>query len=151
MTTEHQATQEEKAYWRLLDEIWEKLSEQARAVFREAQSAAYATHLVHNYCFQWHIEYDEAMDKMRLAAVELTDHEHKLLAKLWRAALVAAAAVDSEDFETLAGYRVYRGDLHQYYRMTSGMIERTLQERRLAEHQKEFDHRDQEWFPEIPL
>jgi hypothetical protein len=126
------------------------LSEPARAVFGEAQSAAYATFLVRNYCFQPE-EYDEAMEKMSVAAAGLSDREHKLLAKLWRAALVAAATVDSEDFETLAGYRVYRGDLHHYYRMTAGMIERTLQERRLAEHRKEFDHRDQEWLPEIPL
>lgn len=154
MTTErqgkHQGTQEERAYGRLLDEVWEVLSEPARTVLREAQSAAYATNLMTNYSFQPE-EFDEAMEKMHVAAAELTDREHKLLARLWRAALGAAASVDPEDFEPLAGYRVYRGGLHHYYRMTSAMIEKTLEERGLAGYREEGVHRDQEWLPEIPF
>ena len=65
MTTEHQITLEEEAYWQLLDEIWEKLSEPARAVIEEAQSAAHAAYMVRGYCFQWHFEYDEAMELIK--------------------------------------------------------------------------------------
>jgi hypothetical protein len=70
------------------------------------------------------------MERMRSAGAEITDHEHELLARLRRSALAAAASVDSEDFETLAGYGVYSGDVHWYYRMCSGMVERILQERK---------------------
>ena len=146
MTTEHQRTPEEEAYDRLLDEIWEELSEPARAMIEKAQAAAYAAHLVRSYNFQWHIEFDEYMDKMRLAAVELTAGENKILARVWRAALAAAASIDSEDFETLAGYRVYSGNLHWYYRMVSNMVERILQERRIAEE----NSRIAGWDPEAP-
>ena len=59
MTTEHQTTPEEEAYQRLLDEVWETLSEPAQTVIEEAQSAAYATNMVHSYCFQPE-EYEEA-------------------------------------------------------------------------------------------
>ena len=83
MTTEHQSTQLEEAYGQLLDQIWEVLSEPARTVLKEAQSAAYAENMVHNYCYHPE-EYDEAMKKMRLAAAELPNAEHGLLAKVWR-------------------------------------------------------------------
>ena len=125
MTTDHQTTREEKAYGRLLEEKEDVLSEAARTLLSEAQLAAYAEYMVHNYGFQPE-EYDEAMEKMRLAAAKLTEREHQLLAKIWRAALAAAASVDADDFESLAGYKVYSGDLHCYYRMVSAMIERTL-------------------------
>jgi hypothetical protein len=150
MTTEHQATQEEQAYGQLLDEMWELLSEPARAIVREAQATAYAARLVCTNAFQWDVEYGEARERMGTAAASLTDREHKLLAKLWRAALVAAASVDSEDFETLVGYGVYRGNLHRYYRMTSSMIEDTLQERSFAEYREKIICRDQE-LPENPF
>jgi alkylhydroperoxidase family enzyme len=143
MTPEHRATPEEKAYGRVLDETWEMSSEAARTIIGEAQSAAYAANMVRSYCFQPE-EYDEAMEKMRLAAAKLSDRERELLAKLWRAALAAAASIDSEDFETLAGYRVYSGDLHWYYRMLSGMVEKILEEKRLAELQKEHAEREPE-------
>jgi len=114
LITEHQVTPEQEAYGRVLDETWKMSSEAARTVIGEAQGAAYAENMVHSYCFQPE-EYQEAMEKMRLAA-ELSDRECELLAKLWRAALVAAS-IDSEDFETLAGYRVYSGNLHWYCRI----------------------------------
>jgi hypothetical protein len=142
MTTEHQTTPEEEALERLLNENWETLSEMARTVFTEAEAAAYGAHLVHNYCFQWDGEYDEALEKMRLAAAELTDHDHQLLATIWRAALAAAASVDADDLETLAGYRVYSGDLHYCYRMISRMIERTLQDKKVDEAQKKIAKRE---------
>jgi hypothetical protein len=100
MTTEHQTTREEKAYGRLLEEKEDMLSEAALTILSEAQSAAYAECMVHNYCFQPE-EYDEAMEKMSLAAAKLTDSEYQLLAKIWRAALVAAASVDADDYESV--------------------------------------------------
>jgi len=151
LITEHQATPEEEAYGQLLNETWEMLSEPARALIEEAQSAAYAAHIVHSYCFQWHIEYDEHMDKMRLAAVGLTDGEQKLLATFWRAALAAAASIDSEDFETLVGHRVYSGNLHRYYRMLSGMVEKILEEKRLTELQKEIAEQEPQGITDIPF
>ncbi len=135
MATEHQTTQEEKAYGRLLNK--ETLSKAARTVLLEAELAASAAHMVHSYCFQWPTEYEEAMDKIRFAAAELTDSDRRLLAKVWRAALAAAASIDADDYETLTGYRVYRGDLHRYYRMLSRMVEEILQEKRLAELRQE--------------
>jgi hypothetical protein len=135
MTTKHQETQQEKAYGQFLDEIWEVLSEPARTLIGEAESAAYAAHMVRSYCMQPE-EYDEAMEKMRLAAARLTEREHELLAKLWRVALAAAASIDSEDYETIVRDRVNRSDLHWYYRAFSGMIEKTLDEKKLAELRK---------------
>jgi hypothetical protein len=112
------------------------LSGAVRTILSEAHSAAHAECMVHNYCFQPE-EYDEAIEKMRLAAAKLTDSEHQLLAKIWRAALAAAASIDADDYESLAGYRVYSGDLHYYYRMASSMVERTLQTKKHDELRKE--------------
>jgi hypothetical protein len=136
MTTEHQTTREEKVYRRLLEEEEDILSEAVRTILSEAHLAAYAECMVRNYCFQPE-EYDEAVEKMSLAAAKLTDSEHQLLAKIWRAALAAAASVDADDYESLAGYRVYSGDLHYYYRMVSSMVERTLQAKKHDEFRKE--------------
>lgn len=156
MMAEHRRTPEEEVYGQLVDELWEGLSEQARTLLGEAQRAAYAAYMVYNCCYQWHFEYDEAMDRIRLAAAGLTDHEHKLLAKLWHAALAAAASVDANDYETLTGYRVYRGNLHRYYRMLSGMVEevlgKILLERREAELQRKMAEREaEEFWDDIPF
>jgi hypothetical protein len=132
MTIEHQTTSEEAIFWRLLEDKWDMLSEAARTVFREAELTAYAANMIRNYAFQPE-EYEEAMDKMLLAAAKLKDREDELLVKLWCAALAASASIDPEDVETSTGYRVYRADLHRYYRMLSGMVEDTLQEKKIAE------------------
>jgi len=150
MKTEHQTTREEEAYWRHFEEKEMKLSEAARTVLGEAESAAYAEHMVRSYCFQPE-EYEEAMEKMRLAATKLTDHECELLAQLWRAALAAAASIDADDFETLAGHRVYSGDLHYFYRLSSSMVEKILQEKKHAEFQKEIAERDPADLPDPPF
>jgi hypothetical protein len=136
MTTEHQKTREEEAYGRLLEEEEDMLSEAVRTILSEAQSAAYAACMAHNYCFQPE-EYDEAIEKMSLAAAKLTHSEHQLLAKIWRAALAAAASVDADDYESLVGHKVYSGDLHYYYRMVSRMVERTLQAKKDDERRRE--------------
>jgi hypothetical protein len=148
MTTEHQTTREEEAYWRLLEEM--ELSKAARTVLEEAQSAAYRANMVRSYCFQPE-EYEEAMEKMRLAATKLSDRECERLAKLWRAALAAAASIDADDFETPAGRRVYSGDLHYYYRMVSGMVEQILQEKRYAGYRKEIAEREPVDLPDAPF
>jgi hypothetical protein len=150
MTTEHQTTREEKAYGRLLNEREDMLSEAVRTILSEAQSAAYAACMVHNYCFQPE-EYDEAIEKMRLAAAKLTDREHQLLAKIWRAALAAAASVDADDYESLAGYKVCSGDLHYYYRMVSSMIEKTLQAKKVDEHRRGLAEREPIEDSEVPF
>ena len=124
MTTVHQKTQQEKDYRQFLDEYWEVLSEQARTLIGWAETTADAVHLTRNYSFQWPEEYDEAMNRMRLAAAILTERDQELLAKLWRAALAAAASIDADDFETFVGHQVHRGDLHEYYRMISDMVEK---------------------------
>jgi hypothetical protein len=142
MTHEHQTTREEEAYWRLLEEKEDMLSEAARNVLSEAQSAADKAYMVSSYCFQWDLEYDWAMEKINLAAAKLTDSEHQLLAMIWRGALAAAASVDADDFESLAGYRVYSGHLHRYYRMVSSMIEGTLQAKKSDELRKELAQRE---------
>jgi hypothetical protein len=150
MTTEHQTTREEKAYGRLLEETEDMLSEAARTILSEAQSAAYAECMVHNYCFHPE-EYDEAMEKMSLAAAKLTDSEYQLLAKIWRAALAAAASVDADDYESLAGYKVQWGDLHYYYRMVSSMVERTLQAKKRNELRKELAEQGSVDDSEVPF
>ena len=88
---------------------------------------------------------------MRSAGTEITDHEHELLARLRRSALAAAASVDSEDFETLAGYGVYSGDVHWYYRMCSGMVEGILQERKETERQKQVAEQEPEDVLDLPF
>lgn len=125
MTIEHQRTPEQNAYGRLLKETEQILSEAAWTLLGEAENAAYGQHLVRSYAYMPE-EYVEAMKKMHLAAAELTNRDREHLSELWRAALAAAASIDPDDFETLAGYRVYSGDLHRYYKMVSGMIEDIL-------------------------
>jgi len=149
MTPEYQITPEEEAYVQFLDKTWEMLSEPAHTVIEEAQSAAYAANMVHNYCFQPE-EYDEAMEKMRLAAAKLSDRECELLAKLWRAALAATASIDPSD-KRLVGYKVDGGNLHWHYRMLSGMVEKILEEKRLAELQKEHAEWELEDISDIPF
>ena len=134
MTTEHQETQQEKAYIQFRDEYWEGLSEPARTLIGVAQDVASTEHL-DNFCLQPE-QYDEAMEEMRLAAAGLSDREYELLAKLWRVALAAAASIYPDDFWPFTGYRSDRGDLHWYYRTVSGMIGTILQEKITAEWEK---------------
>lgn len=131
MTTEHQTTPEEETYGRLVEEAREVFSTAAATILTEAEGAAYGDNLIRSYIFGPE-EYEEAMDKMRLAAVELTDREHELLAKLWRAALAAAASIDPEDDTPVAYYKARQGDFHWYYRMLSGMVQEILQENKSA-------------------
>jgi hypothetical protein len=142
MTTEHQTTPEEEAYRRLLDEIRKMLSEPARAVIEEAQSAAYAANMVHSYCFQPE-EYKEVMGKIHLAAAGLNDRECKLLAKVWRAALAAAASIDPHD-ERLVGHKVDGRNLHWYYSMLSDMVEKAMEEKWFADRWDEIAEREPE-------
>ena len=150
MTTEHQTTQEEKAYWRLLDEIWEELSEPAHTVIDEARSAAYAENMVHNICFQPE-EYEEAMEKMRLAAPELTDRDCELLKAFVRAAIRAYASVDPFDHGTLAGHRVYTSHIHHYYLMVWGMVRDVLRHREHSIRMERLAQEDPVDYSDIPF
>jgi hypothetical protein len=145
MRAEHQNTLEEEAYQRLLDETWEVLSEAARAVLKEAHSLAYKVYMVRNYGIQ-PAEYEEADEKMRLAAAELTDEDRVLLAEIVRTTLVACASIDPFDYDTLTGYGVYGVNLHWYYRMVSDMVRDVLYEqisqREWAESESEDDLSD---------
>ncbi len=96
MTNTHQTTPEEEAYERLLDENWETLSEAARSIIKEAHSAAYVDRMVRNYCYSDE-EYQEAMEKMSLAAGDLSNRECKLLMELVRRAIYASASLDPFD------------------------------------------------------
>ncbi len=125
-TNEYKPTQEEKALERLLEINKEVLSGAARIILREAMRAAYAENLINGHCFQPE-EYDEALQKMRLAAAELTVRDRGLLAELVCAGKAAASSIDPDD-ETLAGHKVRRGDVHWYYGMAYGMVEEILQD-----------------------
>ena len=149
MTTEHQATQEEKAYIQFRDEYWEGLSEPARTLIGVAQDVAITEHL-DNFCLQPE-EYEEAMEEMRLAAAGLSDREYELLAKLWRVVLAAAASIYPNDFWPLTGYRADRGDLHCYYMTVSGMIETILQEKIIAELRKKSAELEPEDPEDVPF
>jgi hypothetical protein len=111
MTTEHRETPEEEAFWRLFEESKGVLSEAARAVLGEAQSEVYKSNLSHSYAYQPE-EYEEAMEKMRVAAARLAGRDRELLGRIWRDALAAASSLDPDDHETLVKYRAYVGDLH---------------------------------------
>src|SRR5919199_1667562 len=124
MTSKHQTTPGEAAFWQLLEE---RSSRAVNAIFKEAEAVAYQMHMVCSYCFQPE-EYEEAMQKMCLAAIDLTKRDHELLEELVCAALSAAASIDPCDFETPAGYRVYSAHLHQYYKMITYTLEDKLWE-----------------------
>src|SRR5688572_20310829 len=125
MTDEHKETWQETAFWLRLKDRENMLSEAARSVLEEAKGTAFAAFMWRNYCFQWPMEYAEAMEKMRQAATDLTERDRELLTELWRLALGAAASIDPDDYETPAGPRAYQGDLHAYFRMLSRMVEKT--------------------------
>ena len=149
MMSEHQTTREEEAYWRLLDDNWEMLSEAGRTIIRKAEYAAYTDNMVHNYCFQPE-EYEEAIERMRLAADNLKGRDAELLAELVRAAMVAASSFDQYDYETLVGYKVCRYDLHWYYRMVFSMVDEILQAKKVAEFQTKCAERKTTDLSDIP-
>jgi hypothetical protein len=140
MTAKHQMTPEERAYHQLLREQSDSLSQAAHRLLAEADEAANRCCMADWISYQ-DMEYEEAMEKMRLAATELTDHDCEQLTQLWRYALAAAASVDPHDYETVVAWRAYRADLHSFYRMMSGMVEETVEdvvlEKRYAENHEE--------------
>ncbi len=156
MTNEYQPTREQEAYGRLLEEKEQILSEAARTVLVEAENAANGQ-IIMGLQPQ---DYLEHMQKMHLASAELTSRDREILAEICSVALVAAASTDPNDYETPAGYRVYRGDLHTYYKMASGMIEAILNgdaaeeikslEEKIAEWGEPHEEESAEWDPEGP-
>ncbi len=146
MKNVYRETPKEEAYWRLLDENREKISESARTVIRTAHQTAGAEHLVRNEVLGKE-EYDEIITYMRRAAAELTDRECKLLAKLSRAALASSLSIDPDD-ETPAGFRIVRGDDHYFFEMVSDMVEDTLRGKGMEESRKAVE-REPEDYSEI--
>ena len=134
MITKYQKTPQEEAYWRLVGEKREMLSDAAYDVYRQAQVTAFAANLDPYYNFQPR-EYNDAMEKMLRAADELTGRDRDLLAKLARAALTAAASIDPANEDKHLTHGVYVGDLHRYYRMLSNMVEAILLETTLEKHE----------------
>ncbi len=127
MTTEHQPTPEEKAYERLLDEVQERFSRPAEALFYRARDLAYAEHMIRNYIVDEE-DFVEAEAKMSAVATALTDRDQEILTQIVRAARAAADSLDPEDYETVAGFRVHPGNLHDWYTLTADMVEHTLEE-----------------------
>lgn len=126
MRDEVPTTPEEEALADVLTKSREVLSEAANTILSEAEVAAHAVNMVHNYCYQPH-EYDEAMAMMRLAATQITERDRELLAEIVRAGKAAAASIDPDD-ETPVGHRICRRNDHRYHNMASGMIEDILEE-----------------------
>jgi hypothetical protein len=117
-------TLEEEAFDRLLDEKRTLLSDEALDLVGIARHEAYKYNLVSTYAYQ-PFEYFMGMEDMVRLAGELTGDEREILAEVGRAAGAAAATIDLED-ERPAGYKVCRGDVHDYYAMAASMIEEAL-------------------------
>ena len=126
MTHEYRPTPQEEAFADVMEVGRNKLSEPARTIVAEAGSAAYAENLVHTCAYQPQ-EYEEAMEKMRIAASKITEEDRRLLTEIVRAGKAVAASIDPDD-ETPAGHKVYRGNVHWYHSMASSMVEEILQE-----------------------
>jgi hypothetical protein len=127
-----QETQQEKDYWQLWKETKQVLSEAGVTVISQAKKASLRDNLVHHSSLE-PIEYEEAMEKMYRAAAEIIERDYELLTRLWLAALAAAASIDPDDDSPGARYRSRRGNYYWYYRMLSGMVEETLEARKIAE------------------
>jgi hypothetical protein len=133
MTTEHQKTLEEEAFWRLIEENTDRVSTAARTVFAEAEAAACEENHIRNYS-AGPGHYEESMHKTYLAAAELTDRDREVLSEIWRAALSAAASIDPDDMTPAHG--VIRGADHWYYRVISSLVEYVLREKKREELRK---------------
>ncbi len=150
MPTEHQITPEERAFHHLRLEQREQLSETALTVLQGAYEVAYNANMMPSMSFG-PPDADEIMEEVYPAAAELSDHECKQLTRIWCAALSAAASVDPDDYETLIHYRVYRADLHDFYRHFSGLVEGIVRKKRYAEIQKEVAERKPPDGEDIPF
>ena len=119
-------TREEEAFGRLFDEKVPTLSDAARTVLGAAHSAAHAENLIHS-CYLEPEEYEEAMDRMRLAATELTGPDRQSLAAILQAGRIAASSIDPND-ERPVGHKVDMGDHRRYLEMAIFMVDRVLQQ-----------------------
>ncbi len=88
----YENTAAEEAYESLLNKKLDALSEAARGILGEATTAAYAANLVRSYCFQPE-EYDEAIERMRLAATRITRQDRENLAEIARVGSLAALSL----------------------------------------------------------
>jgi hypothetical protein len=137
MPTWHQKTPEERTFHRLVAEEWESLSEAAQTMYDRAEGVVCKAIPLGHHGVQYNPEeYEADMKVVRRAAAELTEEDCETLTKIWRSALVAAAAIDPHDLETLVGYRVYTADLHRAFRMLSSIVEDAEREKRIEELRK---------------
>jgi hypothetical protein len=125
-TNGYPSTREEDALNQLVKMNKEAFSGAARTILQEADDAAYAHNLVYNCCFDT-AGFEEAFEKMRLAATELTDRDRQLLAQIVSANKDAASSIDPDD-ETPAGHKVCLGDVHWYYSIFAGMVDEVLKD-----------------------
>ena len=121
MITDNHPTPAEESYARLLEENWGSIPEAARALLREAWLTAYDQFMVHNTCNSVE-EVNEAIERMNVAAADFADQDREFLAAVVGAMQAAADSLDPDDFETVVGYRTFRGHLHLYYTLGSDMI-----------------------------
>lgn len=125
MTTEHKMTAEEEAYYDLLDEKRDEVTEAARGLFGIAQNCAYAYNLCRNYSFQAE-EFYMADHNMLYLARALTARDREVLAEVAQAAKTASDSLDKDDRETPAGFRICVANLHYYYALISEMVGKAL-------------------------
>jgi|SRR5215204_2215532 len=125
MTTEHRRTPEEEAYGRLLEEMEGSLSEAARTLLERANSAVYAATLAHDHPRRGE-EFDEAMEKMRVAAAGLADRDRELLAEIVRASRLASCSIDPDDELLPVGYKLDRRHHQLFYGVVSDTVRNVL-------------------------
>src|SRR3954463_1487970 len=109
MPTWHQETPEESTFDQVLSEGLESLSEAARAVLEQAHGAADKAWMAAAFYSYHPDEYEVDKEAISRAAAEITEEDLEGLTRVWRSALRAAASVDPYDYETLVGWRAYRG------------------------------------------
>jgi hypothetical protein len=136
MSAERHITRKENDARLRTEEAGEVLSRAANLTVVDARKAAYAADAAQDLNFSPE-EYDRAVEKMRLAAAELTDRERVLLARLWRAVLATAASMNTFTERSLSAYYEARQEeYHRYHRVLSGMVEETLQKRGIVDQQR---------------
>jgi hypothetical protein len=138
MATEYEKTQEESTFDQILWEELESLSEAARAALQQAHEVADKVWMSDWYSYQTE-EYQDDMKAMRRSAADITGEDCEGLTKIWRSALAAAASVDPYDYETIVGWRTYRGQLHEHYKMFSRLVEDFESDKRIEELRKKED------------
>jgi hypothetical protein len=131
----YRESKEQLAYGRLLDKKQHMLSPAAHYVLEQARSEGGTAFGTTNYRFQPQ-KYREAAKKMGRVTDELTGEDRVLLSKIARAALVAAASLDTDDPDKCVWERAWLGKLYWMYRTEANMLGDVLREKVAEEHRK---------------